>query len=163
MISDWDPKNIEVVPAMIYLVEVTGWKRDKNKTGTENIRFDAHVVKPPAYKGKSLADFITLTDAASWRLKAFLGACLNLSSVGYKLPAMDTNSVEFENLLNGCKGRQMFWNVFIDNYNGQDKNKTTQKEPYGEFAKNKPFSVDDAADIPDWVREKVEPVSEDKE
>ena len=132
MINDWNPSTIEVLPAMTYLVEITGWKRDKNKTGTENIRFDAHVVKPTNYKGKSLADFITLTDAASWRLKAFLGDCLNLSSVGYKLPAMDTNSVEFENLLASCKGRQMFWNVMVDNYNGQDKNKTTQKEPYGE-------------------------------
>jgi hypothetical protein len=140
---------------MTYLVEITGWKRDKNKTGTENIRFDAHVVKPTNYKGKSLADFITITDAAIWRLKAFLGACLNLSSVGYKLPAMDTNSVEFENLLAACKGRQMFWNVIVDNYNGQDKNKTAQ-EGYGEYAKNKPFNVDDAADIPDWVRNKGE-------
>jgi hypothetical protein len=152
MINDWNPSTIEILPANTYLVEITAWKREKSKTGNDMIRFDGRVVKPANFEGKSLVDYITITETAIWRLKAFIANALNLASNGVKLPKMDTNSSEFENILNACKGRKMFWTVIVDTYDGKEKNKTAQKDPYGEWAKNAPFSVESIEDVPDWVK-----------
>ena len=152
----WKSSTFEVLPAMTYLVEITGWKRDRNKnSNNENIRFDAKVVKPVAHKDKHLSDFITITENSIWRLEAFLLACLNKPA---DMPQLDTNSSEFENILNACKGRQMFWNVIVDNYNGKDNNKTSQKEPYSELSKQAPFNAESINDIPDWVKNQEPPM-----
>ena len=140
---------MELLPAATYCVEITDYKKDRNlKSSNEQIMFSAKVVTPKDYAGKSLVDFITITEASVWRIKAFLIACLNTN----ELPKVDTTSLEFDGLLNACKGRRMYWDVIIDNYNGKDKNKTHSKNPYGEYAKNHPFSADNLSDIPEWVK-----------
>ena len=155
MISDWSTgSSFEVLPANTYLVEITGWKRDRNKnSGNENVRFDGKVCTPKNFDGKPLADFITLTEKAVWRIKAFLLACLKPEG---ELPAMDTNGAEFENLLNACLGRKMYWNTIVEEYNGKDSNKTAQNDPYTSYAKAEPFAVENLTDVPEWVKSKEE-------
>ena len=154
MLMDWEKagnQEFEIYPEGSYCVEIKSWKKEIAKSsGNEMIRLDGAIVTPSAHKGKSVVEWITLTEAAQWRLAFFLEKCLAIDVK--KLPPMDTDSEEFRNLLNACKGRKMFWNIYIDSYDGKNKNKTTQKDPYEISKGNQPFDISTIEEAPDWVK-----------
>ena len=70
-----------------------------------------------------------------------------------QLPPMETDSQEFRNLMDACKGRRMWWSLIQDTYNGTTKNKTAQRDPYAADPKNnKPFEPTSIEDVPEWVK-----------
>jgi len=148
---EWDKvkKEFPVYPEGAYLVRVDSWER-QNKVGKKpSILIKAKIIEPKAHANGHLAEFFTLSESSMWRVALFLESCLDYDVT--KLPAIDTDSIDFDNLLDACKGRTMWWNVFVDNYDGKERNKTTTQDPYAVGQGNKPFDPKVLSDVPDWV------------
>ena len=46
----------------------------------------------------------------------------------------------------------MIWNMIIDNYEGNERNKTAQKGPYQACNDNEAFDATKLEDVPEWVK-----------
>ncbi len=140
----------ELYPAGAYNVEVVSWSHGgKSKAGNKMLKIVSQILKGPHY-GKTIDDWITLTEASMWRLASFLGNCLSYDVS--QLPAMDTDSQEFTNIMDACKGRKFWINIIEDAFDSKVKNKTAQSEPYAPDKTNPEFDPSIVEDVPSWVK-----------
>lgn len=148
---EWDKvkRDFPVYPEGAYMVKIDSIERQKSSKGKDMLLIKAKIIEPKAHASGSIAEFLTLTETSLWRIALFLESCLDYDVA--KLPAIDTDSVDFDNLLDACKGRTMWWNVFIDNYDGKERNKTTTQDPYAVAKGNTPFDPKCISDVPEWV------------
>jgi hypothetical protein len=134
MLMSWKNANKNrVVEAGTYLVEVTNWKDHKSAAGNPCIILETVVVgsgseeaSPDNEIGAKIADFLTLTESAAWKL-AWVVNTLGISIA--ELPDMDTGGEEFLRILNACKGRRMFVTCTKGVNNGKDVNNITNYMP----------------------------------
>lgn len=137
--------SVELIPENVYKVLVERYEYVKAATGTEQIRWYAKIAGGD-YDGKSLIDHTPLTEAASWKIGSFIHhAGIDIKS----LPKLNTNSEAFRKVLTACCGREMYWYVIQDTYNGKVNNKVSEYKKVDEDAEGE---VVDLEDIPDFMK-----------
>jgi hypothetical protein len=110
MIVDWEAENERFVfPGGTYKIVVDTWERGESGVKkTPYIMYKAKVMDPEEHAGKTIVVFLYLTEASIWRLQKFVSA----AGVDAKpLGKTDDTSPQFEQVLNLCIGRKMFWLV----------------------------------------------------
>jgi hypothetical protein len=153
----WKNLNVgsEPIEAGVYLVKLLKWEIRKALSGNDKITWEAVITGPEGNPNvnRHLWDDISLTEQALWRLGWFVQeAGVNIK----KLKDTDTHSAEFHQIMDVIVGREMFWNVVVDTYQGNTRNKVT------EYLKAGKDEVDiDFNDIPDFIKNKKEVKSEE--
>lgn len=163
----------EELPEGLYKVKIKKWEKVKGSQA-EQIRFYANVVDVhidqaklaewcqkrgseatvDTLKGKSIVDHVSLSDKAAWRLVWFLHECLQVNTKD--LPKMSTSSEIFDRLLNSCQGRQMWWDVNVNSYEGRDGVVRTNNKvhTYMPVESEGPAEISLEGEVPDWVGQK---------
>ena len=108
-----------VVPAGKYRVEVVEFERCTASTGTEQIRCVVKILDRREFDGQEKHEYFPLVGGASWKLRRFFKV---LKEAGSLEGTMDIDSVEFEELLQSCKGKTLSVTYGIEDYEGMDRN-----------------------------------------
>lgn len=140
----------ELYPDNTYRVNLDRWEKVTAGTGTLQIRWYAKIVGGP-YDGKSVIEHIPLSEAALWKLASFVKA------VGVpieQLPKMTVGSEVFNRILDVCKGRHMYWQVYVAVYNGKKNNRVSD---YLLAEEQDPVEIAEIDDVPDFVKNKEVP------
>ena len=139
----------ELLPEGLYRVKIKEHEKLKAKTGMEQIRWYG-VVASGEHKGKTLLDHTALSEAASWRIGSFIHhAGIDIKS----LPKLDTNSESFNTLLAKVDGREMYWYVIKDTYNGKENNKVQEYKKIEDVA-GEEIDLNEEG-LPDFLKDKV--------
>jgi hypothetical protein len=138
----------EVYPEGIYKVKIDKYEMKKASTGTEQVRWYGRIAEGP-YKGKTVLDHCALSDKALWKIGSFIHhAGFNLK----KLPKLNTNSESFKRVLQSCVGREMYWYLIVDTYNGKDNNKTSDYKRLEQYEGMDGDEVE-LEDIPEFLKQ----------
>lgn len=120
---DWTSTggDFPLLPSGTKLVKITEWEKVSASTGTQQIRWHANVERPEDEAGSSLVEHTPLTEKSLWKLANLVAACgIDTKALG----KMTVGTPAFVKVLNACKGRRVYWNVYQDSYDGGDlKNK----------------------------------------
>lgn len=143
----------QVAEAGTYHVEIKGYKDYKAMSGNPCLIIEHTIIGPTEgvgseMVGRKMADFITLTESATWKLGWFVGSC---GIVIADLPDMDTGSEDFKRILNMCKGRRLWVTVTKEVYNGKDVNKFVDYMPDEDQEE-----VEVIEEVPEFLRKKKE-------
>ena len=139
-----------VVEAGQYHVQVKGWKpHEAVDSGNDCVIFEHTIIGPVDSPeiGQTVSDFITLTEAAAWKLGWFVGAC---GIIIADLPDMDTGSEEFQRILNTCKDRRLWVQVTKGVHKNKDVNKITDYTPDDDQEE-----VEVVEEVPDFIANKM--------
>ena len=140
---------LPLLPEGLYRVKIKEHEKLKAKTGMEQIRWYG-VVASGEHKGKTLLDHTALSEAASWRIGSFIHhAGIDIKS----LPKLDTNSESFNTLLAKVDGREMYWYVIKDTYNGKENNKVQEYKKIEDVA-GEEIDLNEEG-LPDFLKDKV--------
>lgn len=139
---NWKTNNV-VVEAGNYHVTFDSWKDHTAKDSGNPCVIVTYLTEA----GEPIADFLTLTDAAMWKVATVVEACS--IDIG-KLAEMDTASEEFRRVLNQCKGKRLYITVTKEKREGKDRNSVVGYCPDG--AENLEVLEDD---VPDFIKNKV--------
>lgn len=151
MDMDWGkevPQGLEVYPEGTYKVMILDYKRVPASTGTPQIRWRAKILEPAEFEGKTILDHTALTEKSLWRVAWLVSAC---GIEVEKLGKMAVNSAAFEQVLENCKGRTIYWHLTVGIApNGHERNtiddyKRDDQQPPVEFIKQE--------DVPDFLKE----------
>jgi hypothetical protein len=134
------------IEAGVYEVEVKSWEAGTSKNNNPRIEIILITTRPEGSEGRELRDYITLTDAAIWRLGWFVSSCG--IKVG-ELEDMESGSEEFRRVLQACVGRKLWVTVVIDSYDGKQNNKITE---YAKVEDQEEIVVED--DVPSFIKNK---------
>ena len=109
---NWGDMNVSesapVIAPGFYLSEVVDYEKTVAKTGTQQIKVKHRILEPGEAEGAPLFDFLALSEAAMWRVGAFVQACgLDLKS----LPNMELGSEQFWRVVQLTKGRRVYLDV----------------------------------------------------
>ena len=136
-----------VYPAGTYVMEMLDWERKVSSKGNPQIMVKLAIKENEEYNGKPYTEWISLTEAALWRVKAFLWA------LGAQIPkvALDTNGELFTRMLNECKGHELGMEVEKIVRDGKENNNITNflrvEEPWD-------LDIDQLqGDIPDFLKQ----------
>ena len=116
---DWGKEAGGLVEDGTYRVRINDYEEVKASTGTDQIRWHAEIIEGP-HTGRTLIDHTPLTQKSLWRLATLVQACGIDTS---KLGKMVLKSNEFYKVLDLCKHRTTYWDVFTDTHNGKKSNK----------------------------------------
>ena len=94
-----------VLPAGAYIVKIISFEFTKASTGTEQVLWKAEITDPEAHKGRVLATYTALTQAAIWKVSNLIGSC----GIKFDPNSIDTESKEFKNLCSMAVGRLSVW------------------------------------------------------
>jgi hypothetical protein len=147
---NWEKEasNNPVYPTGTYKVRIKATEPVTASTGTQQIRWKAEIISPEEHAGRSMVDHTALTEKALWRLANMVNAAgVDLKSAG----VTDTNSPAFQNIVQSCVGRTMYWrNEQGTNPNtGAPKNNIVEYIQDSEQAVLKPADLN--ADMPDSI------------
>ena len=113
-VVNWGDMNVgqsaPLVEPGFYQVEVVDYEKTTASTGTEQIKVKHRIVQNDndSLNGSTLFDFLALSEAALWRIGAFVQGCgMDLKS----LPSMELGSEQFWRVINLTKGRRLFLEV----------------------------------------------------
>jgi len=152
-ILSFDGKNeepaggFELYPADTYTLEILSFERGTSSNGNPQMKVGM-AIKGGDFNGKPYTDWLSLTDKALWRVKAFFWAA------GATLPKvdLDTSGELFMRLCNELKGHELAANI------GVKVNPNTAKENNNieQFMRTEdPWELDVNqvdGDIPDFVK-----------
>lgn len=134
-----------VVPDGTYLIRIKKYERKKAKSGNPTIYWTGVIIEGPLM-GTTVMDFTTITDLSVWRV-ANLIKCASITVSG----KLDTDSAQFNTILNAVVGQSMYWKIIKEtNEQGKDVNKV---DGYAIDTNQQPVMVDDSDDAPAWLKE----------
>ena len=151
MEMDWGketPQGIEVYPEGTYKVRIDDYQKKTASTGTPQLMWRARIIEPVELEGKTILEYTALTEKSLWKLAWLVSAC---GVAVEKLGKMEVGSTAFNQVLEACKGRTVYFHVIVGTSNqGKQRNeiddfkKDTEQEPI-EFSKTD--------DVPEFLRE----------
>lgn len=154
-VVNWGDMNVgQAAPLLepgFYTVTVGDYEKTTASTGTPQIKYTHKVAEGSEdVIGAPVFDWLALSEAALWRVGAFVQACgMDLKS----LPNMELGSEQFWRVINMCKGRQVILEL------GQ---KTTPKgkvvnevKSYMPVDDQEPLEYTD--NVPSFIKNKQEP------
>jgi hypothetical protein len=105
---NWGDMNVgqgaPLIEPGFYEVEIKDFEKTTASTGTEQVLVKGTIVEGDL-ENTPVQDYLALTDAALWRVGAFVQAAgHDLKS----LPNMTLGSEDFWRVISSCKGRRMF-------------------------------------------------------
>lgn len=125
MIIDWaalQKKEYTLYPEGTYKVRIKDYETTKAATGTDQIRWRAEIIDHPDYAGEPIVDHCALTEAALWRLAAFVSCHVDITA----LPKMEVGTTAFWKIIGQCLEKTMYWRVIQSTYNGRTSNKIAE-------------------------------------
>jgi hypothetical protein len=149
--KDHESQELKVYPEATYHVRIENWARGVvARSGNKQIRFRARIIDGQ-YSCGAIFDHAVLTANAIWKVaKIVQKAGIDLKT----LPKMEIDSQAFDDVLETCKGRTMYWAVREKSYNGAVSNevydyKVDDEQPTILFAGG---GIDEK-ELPDFLRE----------
>ncbi len=139
-----------VVEAGQYHFQVKDWKEYKAKSGNDCIIVESTIIGPVdcVDVGQTVSDFLTLTEAAAWKVGWFVNTC---GIAIADLPDMDTGSEDFQRILNLCRGRRFYAEVTKGvNKEGKDVNSVVGYSPDEEQEE-----IEVVDEVPDFIKSKM--------
>ena len=144
-----EPVGFEVYPAGTYVAEVLSFERGTSSTGKPQMKV-GFALKTEPFEGKPYTDWVSLTEAAAWRVKGLFWAC------GAQLPKVDLDMEGelFMRMCNQLKGHELALDleVNINPNNGKENNKVARYMRTEDAWDLDVNQLED--DIPDFLRNK---------
>jgi hypothetical protein len=152
MEMDWGKETPnQVYPEGSYKVRIESFERKTASTGTPQIMWRARIIEPVEFEGKSIVDYTALTEKALWRVAWLVSAC---GIKVEKLGKMDVNSNAFNQVLNSCVGRTVYWHVLLGLSNkGAERN---EMDDYKKDPDQEPLDFVAGfgdSDVPEFLKE----------
>ena len=111
MRMSWKKEDREeriVYPEGSYKVSISRWEYVKATTGTDQIRWYA-TIEDGEYDGKTMLTHCALTENSLWKLVNFVACHVDTST----LADMEVRSQAWEEVLDKCKNRTMYWRLEV--------------------------------------------------